>query len=177
MYEELKEQLCQKYPFLKKCGEVKTHFNPEEVFRRDEKEKLLILMAGVQGKTAYCKKHFSDYPVISFEDIVEEYLSKSHPSSFSTKDNERVNLTLLEKTVEALNSKGIAIVDFAGNDLTARVCFLQYMQGGKYTKVILLVLDAPIEQDSQLFKEYGFLQIQKEEHFLEMGVDEVFFIK
>ncbi len=51
------------------------------------------------------------------------------------------------------------------------------MQGGKYTKVILLVLDAPIEQDSQLFKEYGFLQIQKEEHFLEMGVDEVFFIK
>ncbi len=58
MYEELKEQLCQKYPFLKKCGEVKTHFNPEEVFRRDEKEKLLILMAGVQEKQPIVRNIF-----------------------------------------------------------------------------------------------------------------------
>ncbi len=192
MYDELKEQLFCQYPFLQKTGKIAYQFQAEEIFRKYKGEKLLVLVVGVYGaeRTTYCQQNFASYPVVNLDKILSDYLEK-YPC-FTEEDTGKVNRIMLRKVTKELRKRKFAIVDFEGTNFLKRVCFLNALQG-KYTKVILLLVNPPFEQIQakllgqveqswqsdlleDVFLEYQLVEIQRQEHFLEMGMDEVYFI-
>ncbi len=186
--ENIKEQLCLNYPFLKKEGTIiHTSFDVQKALARDRNEKLLIMMAGVQGsgKTTYCKEYFEEYPVVNVDDILREFLNKGG-DIFS----EELDGIFFDMVEENLRKRGIVIVDAGAVNLTFRVKMLEKLQG-KFSKSILIVLNPEREQIINQIKgqinlrarpglwidvlgEYKLLQDQIEMHILEMGVDEVY---
>ncbi len=191
--EDIKNQLKQKYPFMKKVGKISSAFDKNEMLHNYRNEKLLILMVGTQGsgKTTFCQKNFAEYEVRNLDDILAEYLQKNR-GPLTIEGQIAINKTFLERLGRDLEEKGIAIADAGAINFPFREMVLEYMQG-KYTKVVLIVLNPPINQIKRQIKkqmelrarpglwedlseEYGFLQIQISEGFLEMGVDEVFMV-
>jgi len=191
--EDIKKQLCEKYPFMKRNGEIYHYFNKRKVLKKNRNEKLLIFMVGVQGagKTTYCKKNFPEFETLNLDEILREYLEKHSNIPFSMEMDKKIHLIFYDNIKEKLK-EGVAIVDAGVVHPAARVEMLQRLQGC-YTKVILLVLN-PQKQEivrritSQMDKrarpglwedveeEYGFMQIQINENMLQMGVDEVYMI-
>ncbi len=191
--EDIKKQLCEKYPFMKRNGEIYHYFNKRKVLKKNRNEKLLIFMVGVQGagKTTYCKKNFPEFETVNLDEILREYLEKHSNIPFSMEMDKKIHLIFYDNIKEKLK-EGVAIVDAGVVHPAARVEMLQRLQGC-YTKVILLVLN-PQKQEivrritSQMDKrarpglwedveeEYGFMQIQINENMLQMGVDEVYMI-
>lgn len=191
--DDIKEQLRLKYPFLRKTGTVCGKFDVEKITERKRGEKLLVLMVGVQGsgKTTYCKKHFSEYPVINLDDILIEYLARS-TKMFNMESNREINLIFFEKLEEALETEDIAVVDAGTMHPTVRVLILERLQK-KFDKAILIVLNPSKEQIirqvrgqldlrarpglwSDILSEYELLQQQIQDHILEMGADEVYML-
>lgn len=191
--EDIKKQLCEKYPFMKRNGEIYHYFNKRKVLKKNRNERLLIFMVGVQGagKTTYCKKNFPEFETVNLDEILREYLEKHSNIPFSMEMDKKIHLIFYDNIKEKLK-EGVAIVDAGVVHPAARVEMLQRLQGC-YTKVILLVLN-PQKQEivrritSQMDKrarpglweeveeEYGFMQIQINESMLQMGVDEVYMI-
>ncbi len=191
--EDIKKQLCEKYPFMKRNGEIYHYFNKRKVLKKNRNERLLIFMVGVQGagKTTYCKKNFPEFETVNLDEILREYLEKHSNIPFSMEMDKKIHLIFYDNIKEKLK-EGVAIVDAGVVHPAARVEMLQRLQGC-YTKVILLVLN-PQKQEivrritSQMDKrarpglwedveeEYGFMQIQINENMLQMGVDEVYMI-
>ena len=191
--EDIKKQLCEKYPFMKRNGEIYHYFNKRKVLKKNRNERLLIFMVGVQGagKTTYCKKNFPEFETVNLDEILREYLEKHSNIPFSMEMDKKIHLIFYDNVKEKLK-EGVAIVDAGVVHPAARVEMLQRLQGC-YTKVILLVLN-PQKQEivrritSQMDKrarpglwedveeEYGFMQIQINENMLQMGVDEVYMI-
>ena len=191
--EDIKKQLCEKYPFMKRNGEIYHYFNKRKVLKKNRNERLLIFMVGVQGagKTTYCKKNFPEFETVNLDEILREYLEKHSNIPFSMGMDKKIHLIFYDNIKEKLK-EGVAIVDAGVVHPAARVEMLQRLQGC-YTKVILLVLN-PQKQEivrritSQMDKrarpglwedveeEYGFMQIQINENMLQMGVDEVYMI-
>ena len=150
-------------------------------------------MIGVQGsgKTTYCKKHFSEYPVINLDEILKEYLARSG-KMFSMESNREINLIFFDKLEEALETEEIAVVDAGSMHPTVRVLILEKLQR-RFDKAILIVLNPSKEQIvrqvkgqldlrarpglwSDISREYALLQQQIQDHILEMGVDEVYML-
>lgn len=191
--EDIKKQLSEKYPFMKRNGEIYHYFNKRKVLKKNRNERLLIFMVGVQGagKTTYCKKNFPEFETVNLDEILREYLEKHSNIPFSMEMDKKIHLIFYDNIKEKLK-EGVAIVDAGVVHPAARVEMLQRLQGC-YTKVILLVLN-PQKQEivrritSQMDKrarpglwedveeEYGFMQIQINENMLQMGVDEVYMI-
>lgn len=190
---DIKEQLRLKYPFLRKTGTVYKTFDVEKITKKKRGEKLLVLMIGVQGsgKTTYCKKHFSEYPVINLDEILKEYLARSG-KMFSMESNREINLIFFDKLEEALETEEIAVVDAGSMHPTVRVLILEKLQR-RFDKAILIVLNPSKEQIvrqvkgqldlrarpglwSDISREYALLQQQIQDHILEMGVDEVYML-
>lgn len=192
---DIKEQLCRKYPFMSHSGTVYQSFEKEEVLQKYQGEKVLVLIIGVQGsgKTTYLQTHFSDYPVINLDEILNEtllkYRSKVMPP---VAINQEVNEMFFEKAKYALRKKKIAIVDSGAIDFAFRTLVLEKLHK-EYTKVVLLVLNPPMKNIvNQIRKdierrarpdlwedvknEWSFLQYQIQEHFIEMGVDDVYML-
>lgn len=192
---DIKEQLCQKYPFMSHLGIVYPSFEKEELLQKYQGEKVLVLIIGVQGsgKTTYLKTHFSDYPVINLDEILNETLLKYRRKvMLPVAINQEVNEIFFEKAKYALRKKNIAIVDSGAIDFAFRTLVLEKLHK-EYTKVVLLVLNPPIKDIvNQIRKdierrarpdlwedvkeEWSFLQYQIQEHFIEMGVDDVYML-
>jgi len=190
---DIKKQLCQKYPFMEKKGEIYSSFNKQEVLEKYRNEKLLILMVGVQGsgKTTYCKKNFSEYTIINLDEMLVDYLQKNK-GPYTWEVNEKLNQNFLEMIEHRLKHENIVVVDAGSLNMPFRIMELEYLQG-KYTKVILIVLNPSKEVIAsqirrQLFlrnrpglwndvhEEIEFLKLQLENHYIEMGVDEVYIV-
>ena len=191
--EDIKKQLCEKYPFMKRNGEIYHYFNKRKVLKKNRNERLLIFMVGVQGagKTTYCKKNFPEFETVNLDEILREYLEKHSNIPFSMEMDKKIHLIFYDNIKEKLK-EGVAIVDAGVVHPAARVEMLQRLQGC-YTKVILLVLN-PQKQEivrritsqmdtrarrglwEDVEEEYGFMQIQINENMLQMGVDEVYMI-
>lgn len=190
---DIKTLLCKKYPFMKKKGVTLTSFSKREILEKYRDEKLLIMMIGVQGsgKTTYCRRNFSGYDVINLDEILAEYLRKNQVQ-FSMNVNEQVNLIFFERVEKVLKEKGVVIVDTGAVNFDVRIMILDYLQES-YTKVILLVLNPPLEEIveqikgqielrarpdlwSDVAEEYAMFQYQISKNFLPLGVDEVYMI-
>lgn len=190
-----KEQLCLRYPFLKKTGiiHIGAEFNIAEMLQRWRGEKVLILMVGVQGsgKTTYCKEHFLEYPVINADEILIDFLEKNKETPFE-EVAEKTNIIFLNKVDKALKTMGVAIIDAGAVHINFRVLLLEATHS-KYTKVAMIVLNPKegriIRQIKKqlnirarpglwqdISSEYQLLQDQIKYHILEMGVDEVYML-
>lgn len=192
--EDIKRQLCEKYPFMKKNGDIYHYFNKRKLIKKNRNKKMLIFMVGVQGagKTTYCKKNFPEYETVNLDEILRTYLEAHSNIPFSTEVDKKVHLIFYNKIKEKLDSEWIAIVDAGVVHPAARVEMLSILQGS-YSKVILLVMNPPKSQIIRQIKgqmpnrarpglwedveeEYGFMQIQIQENMLQMGADEVYMI-
>lgn len=191
--EEIKRRLTQKYPFMEKVGEIHESFNKRKLFRNNRKEKLLIFLVGVQGvgKTTYCKKNFPEYQTINIDEILKRYL-ESYNGPLSLDIDMNVKAIFFSEIEKNLNEKGLAIVEAGVVDLITRVNMLSRLQNS-CSKIVLLILNQSKEKiikqiKGQIYErarpglwedvdtEFGFLQIQIENHIIEMGVDEIYFI-
>lgn len=192
--EDIKRQLCEKYPFMKKSGEIYHYFNKRKVLKKNRNEKLLIFMVGVQGagKTTYCEKNFPEYETVNLDEIVRTYLEENRNIPFSKEVDERIHLIFYNKIKEKLDVEGIAIVDAGVVHPASRIEMLTMLEES-YSKVILLVMNPPKQQIIKQIKgqiadrarpglwedveeEYGFMQIQINENMIQMGADEVYMI-
>lgn len=193
---DMKEKLFQKYPNLSHLGIVhKSTKDLNQVLRKYRNEKLLVLMVGVQGsgKTTFVKRYLSNYEPIILDALLEEFLHENQNAqlSFEQIDQKVMNI-FFAKICESLENKKIAIVDSGAIDFSFRISALLTLKE-EYTKVILLVLNPPIKTiENQIKKEihkrvrpnlwedvrreYAFLQAQIREHYIEIGVDEVYML-
>lgn len=191
--EGIKAQLRLVYPFLRKTGIVHTSCDVNEIIERNRGEKLLIIMIGVQGsgKTTYCKKHFSKYPVINLDDIFGDCLRKNK-NKFPEEVDKEVEVIFFDRLEKGLEQEKIAVVDAGSMHINFRVLMLERLQG-KFTKAILIVLNPAKKQIikqvrgqmdlrarpglwNDIDDEYEFLNQQIRDHILEMGVDEVYMV-
>lgn len=190
--DEMKRQLFQKFPFMKKQGKIIPYLEMEEFFRSNCNEKLLVLVVGVQGagKTTFCKQYPAER-VINFDQILQEIIDRGNAPKSLPEINKIVNTIGLERIKEKLR-EGIAIVDGATVRMAYRVFVLNELKD-EYTKVALVVLNPPLNTIinqicnqperfrtnlwEEVEQEYHLLQMQKDEHLLEMGVDYVSYVK
>lgn len=190
--EEMRNQLCQKFPFMEKRGACHQGFIKRKLLKKARDEKLLVIIAGAQGcgKSTFCEKNFSEFSVCNADEILQKYLTDSStrkdPIQLANKANE-----LLFKAIEKeLEEKQIAIVDANAVSIAFRVTMLNELQG-KYTKVAIIVLNPSLDRIRRQIRgdisrrerpglwedvtyDYHTLQIQIREHFIEMGVDDVY---
>ena len=173
---------------------------------QNEKLLLLIVGVQGAGKTTFCQRNFVDKKVINFDDILDKYvLNEKREKIFSGEAvldqgggkksfeemNYKVNKIAILKIKEELKS-GLAIVDAATIGMAFRTVLLDAVKE-EYTKVALIVLNPSFSTIRQHLKnrtetylfstfeemakeEYDFLQLQINEHLLEMGVDYVYFV-
>ena len=191
--EGIKAQLRLVYPFLSKTGIVHTSCDVNEIIEKNRREKLLVIMVGVQGsgKTTYCKEHFAKYSVVNLDDIFADLLRKNR-DKFPTEVEKEVEVIFFDRIEQGLRQEKIAVVDAGSMHISFRVLMLEKLQG-KFTKAILIVLNPAKQQIikqvkgqmnlrsrpglwSDIDDEYEFLNQQIRDHILEMGVDEVYMI-
>ena len=193
---DMKEKIFQKYPSLSHLGTVqKSPKDLNQVFRKYRNEKLLVLMVGVQGsgKTTYVKKHLSKYQPIILDNLLEEFLSQNPNSQMSLEQiDEKVMSFFFAKICEDLENKKVVIVDCNAIDFSFRISLLLTLKE-KYTKVVLLVLNPSVKIIEKQIKnqidkrmrpglwedvrrEYAFLQHQIREHYIEIGVNDVYML-
>lgn len=192
---DIKKQLCQKYPFLSNLGTIYESFDSSQVLQKFRNEKVLVLMIGVQGsgKTTYLSTNLSEYPIINLDEILKETLFKHRKRATSPdKINQEVSITFFKRIRESLRKSGLTIVDSGAVDFSFRTMVLEKLHR-EYTKVIILLLNPPLRTIMKQIsgdiarrerpglwedvkQEWGFLQYQIKEHYIEMGVDEVYML-
>lgn len=192
--EEMRKQLCQKFPFMEKRGACHQGFIKRKLLKKARNEKLLVLITGAQGcgKSTFCEKNFPEYPACNADEMVQKYLDDpSHEKDFSQLPR-IANEMLFEAIEKELEEKQIAIVDANAVSIAFRVTMLNALQG-KYTKSAIIVLNPSLERIQRQIRgdilrrarpglwedveyDYHTLQIQIHEHFIEMGVDDVYMV-
>ena len=192
---DIKRQLYQKYPFLSQLGTIHQVFDASQVLKTCRNEKLLVLMVGVQGsgKTTYLSKNLSEHPAINLDEVLKEVLVKHWNQPIpSHMIHQEVSKTFLDRIRKSLRKQCITIVDSGAIDFSFRAMLLERLRG-EYTKVIILVLNPPLKTIisqirgdierrerpglwEDVREEWGFLQYQIREHYIEMGVDEVYML-
>lgn len=193
--QDIKRQLYQKYPFLSNLGTIHQAFDLSHVLQKYRNEKLLVLMVGVQGagKTAYLSKNLSEHPTINLDEVLNEVLLKHRKQPIpSHMIHQEVSDTFFNRIRESLQRQCIAVVDSGAIDFSFRTMVLANLRG-EYTKVIILVLNPPLKTIitqisgdiakrerpglwEDVRREWDFLQYQIREHYIEMGVDDVYML-
>lgn len=148
-------------------------------------------MVGVQGsgKTTYCSDHFTDCPTANPDKILVEVLS-SHPNINPSEIDKQVLQILLRQIKDGLK-QGLTVLDANCLDLVFRLQILEHFRK-QYKKTIVIVLkrskgtvrrqilnQLSVRNRPDLWKdvdrEFSSMDYQINNHFLEMGVDEVYF--
>lgn len=192
--EEMREQLCQKFPFMEKRGVCHQSFIKHKMLKKARNEKLLVIITGAQGcgKTTFCEKNFPEYRVCNADEIIKKYLEDPETDKNPSQYMEIANELLFNAIVKELEENQIAIVDANAVSIAFRVTMLNALQG-KFTKAIIIVLNPPLEKIKRQIRgdlhrrarpglwedveyDYHTLQIQIHEHFIEMGVDDVYMV-
>lgn len=194
MKEETKLLLQRQYSFMQKQGIITEGFDKSTIINKYGNQKLLVVMCGVEGsgKTTFCKNNFAEYRVRNLDDILAEYLSKHTRRKFTSKDIENINLMFFNSLKRDLKQHKIAIADAGANDFLFRVVLLDVLKND-YDKVVLIVLNTPIDQIKRnvmsqielrarpgLLKDiemqFEMLQVQINSKDLFMGVDEAYML-
>ena len=190
----IREQLSSKFPFMKeKVGRIiDPLYDFTRVVQENNNPRTLLLLCGVEGcgKTTFAKKYLSGYTVINLDDILITYL-KTHNFQGTVKENEYLNQLFFNQAVRSLK-KGITILDCANHDIVFRAHTLDKLKD-HYDKVIIFVfnprfntiidrINEQIELRARpnlledVSQQFAFFQYQINNHILEMGVDEVYFL-
>lgn len=184
------ERMIKKFPIMSKVGKIQYMLKPHKLLEKYRDEKLLIIMVGVQGsgKTTFVKEKFPEINSVNIDCVLEEYL---YIKNVEELDRVVIN-TFLKRIQKELQEKRVCIAEANTTDIGIRLMLLDYLKND-YTKVVILLLNRNerviIQQiQKEIFKrsrpdlwqdvkkEYVSLKRQIDTHFIERGVDEVYFV-
>lgn len=184
------ERMIKKFPIMSKVGKIQYKLEPQKLLEKYRDEKLLIIMVGVQGsgKTTFVKEKFPKINSVNIDLILEDFLHISDPEKLEN----AVFQAFFDKIQKELKSKKVCIVEANTTDIGIRLMIIDFLKKD-YTKAVIILLNRNknviIKQIRKEIKkrirpdlwedvdaEYANLKQQIDAHFIERGVDEVYFV-